>query len=239
MQQLQLWAIESVYKKMKLAEPKLASWNANADPGQIALQRYLDDIKQELDPLPQDSKLFLHMEIDVKEREHLLHHHDLDNYLYPVVQRLGASHFRLVSAIKRIGGGSYLQIGLIKPSNLFPENDGWISFVHDTKGISVEKSEWKGGIRDALQTKQIQPLKSRAVELQLIWKCSSHRNWSSLWKPTIDSMGPVLGEPNPHRPFHPNDDRIVSLALHLNTDDSIGWSVQIGMMWRSFSIDPQ
>src|SRR5260370_12343649 len=102
---------------MKLAKPKLANWNANSDPGQIALQRYLDDIEQELDPLPQASGLFLHMEIDVKEREHLLHHHDLDNYLYPLVQRLGGPRFRLVSGIKRIGLSSYLPIRLPKPSN--------------------------------------------------------------------------------------------------------------------------
>jgi hypothetical protein len=233
MQHLQLWARDSLYKKIMLAEPKLASWNANADPGQIAVQRYLDDIEHELDPLPKDSGLFLHMEIDVKNREHLLHHHDLDNYLYPAVQRLGASRFRLVGAIKRIGGGSSLQIGVTKSSNVFHEHEGWIAFLHDTGGISVEKSEWKRGIRDALQTQQILPLKFGAVELQLIYKCSSRRSWSSLWKPTIDAMGPILGEPNPHRPFYPNDDRIVSLALHLNTGDSIGWSVQIGMMWRS------
>ena len=164
---------------------------------------------------------------------------DLDNYLYPVVQRLGAYSFKLVSAIKRRGGGSYLHIGLTKPSNLLPENDGWISLLHDTGGTSVQKSEWKSGIRDALKTRQTQPLKPGAVELQLIWKCSPQKIWSSLWKPTIDGLGPVLGEPNPHRPFHPNDDRIVSLALHLNTDNSIGWSVQIGMMWRYSSTCPR
>ncbi len=96
MQQFQLWAIDSVYKKMQLATPKLASWNADADPEQIAVQRYLDDIEHGLDPLPQTPGLFLHMEIDVKEPEHLLHHHDLDNYLYPVVQRLGAPRQTLI-----------------------------------------------------------------------------------------------------------------------------------------------
>ena len=40
-QQFQLWSFDSVYKKMKLAKPKLASWNANDDPEQIAVQRYL------------------------------------------------------------------------------------------------------------------------------------------------------------------------------------------------------
>ncbi len=113
------------------------------------------------------------MEIDVGQREKLLHHHDLDNYLYPVVQRLGASHFTLVSAIKRIGGGSYLQIGQTKPAKFSPEKDGWKTFHHDTGGVSVQKQEWKNGIRDTLKAHQIYPLKPGAVELQLVWKCSS------------------------------------------------------------------
>jgi len=238
-QQFQLWATDITYAKIELAKPMLASWNASSDPEQIALQRYLDSIEQKLIPLPQDTGLFLHMEIDVKKREHLLHGHDLDNYLYPIVQRLGASHFRFVRATKRVGGGSCLQIGQTKSTNAFPEKDGWIPFLHDTGGVSVEKPAWKNGIQSALKNKQVRLLKPGAVELQLVWKCSSKRNWTSLWKPTIDAMGPVLGETDPHRPFHPNDDRIVSLTLHLNIDNSIGWSVQIDMLWRSSSGNPR
>ena len=136
MRQFQLWTTDSTYKKIKLAKPKLASWNANSDPEQIALQRYLDNIEQELNPLPQVSGLFLHMEVDVNEREHLLHQHDLDNYLYPIVEKLGAYRFTLVRAIKRIGGGSYLQIGQTKPANASPEKEGWTSFPHDTGDTS-------------------------------------------------------------------------------------------------------
>jgi hypothetical protein len=234
--QFQLWTIADTHKMLTLDKPKLASWNANSDPEQIALKRYLDDIEQKLHPLPQVPGLFLHMVIDVKNPAHLLHHHDLDNYLYPVVYRLGASRFSMVSASKRIGGGSYLQIGQTQPENVsFLENDGWQSFQHNTGRVSTAKSEWKAGIRDKLKTQQIHQLQSGAVDIQLIWKCSSRRNWINLWKPTIDAMGPVLGEPDTHRPFHPNDDRIVSLKLHLNPNDSSGWSVDIGMMWRPSS----
>ncbi len=235
MQQFQLWAIADTHKILTLEKPLLASWNANSDPAQIALQRYLDDIEQNLSPLPQTPGLFLHMVIDVKNPEHLLYHHDLDNYLYPVVYRLGASRFSMVSAIKRIGGGSYLQIGQTQPGNAFSEKVGWASFQHNTGRVSTVKSEWKAGIRDKLKTRQIYPLQPGAVDIQLVWKCSTRRNWIALWKPTIDAMGPVLGEPDTRRPFHPNDDRIVSLKLHLNTDDSPGWSVDIGMLWRPSS----
>lgn len=218
---------------------RLASWNANADPEQIALQRYLDAIEQELHPLPQTGELFLHMDVDVEEREHLLHHHDLDNYLYPVVQRLGAHRFRCVSAIKRIGGGSSLHIGQTRPRNVFPEKEGWVYFLHDTGGVSVQKPKWKCDIRQALQAQHVALLQPGAIELQLVWRCSSQRNWVSLWKPVIDAMRPVLGEPDSHRPFHPNDDRIVSLTLHLHVDNSLGWTVQIGMLWRPSSIPSQ
>lgn len=239
MQQFQLWTIDTSYKKICLPDPKLASWNAKSDPEKIAVEKYCDDIEEQfISLLPRTSGLSLHMEIDVKEQKHLLYNHDLDNYLYPVVKRIGARRFTFVSAIKRVGGGSYLQIGSTKSANAgLEEKDGWIPFPYDAiKGISVAKPEWKFNIRnalkDALKDKRVYSLRPGGGELQLVWKCSSQRNWISLWKPTIDAMGPVLGEPDPHRPFHPNDDRIISLALHLNVDNSIGWRVPIGMMWR-------
>src|SRR2546429_109628 len=151
MQQFQLWTIDTIHWTIKLANPKLASWNANSHPEQIAVQRYLNEIKQELDPLPQETGLFLHMEIDVKKREHLLYQHDLDNYLYPVVKHLGASRFRRVSAMKRVGGDSHLQIGYTKPMSAFPAMDDWMSFLHDTNGVSLQKPEWKGNIQKALK----------------------------------------------------------------------------------------
>jgi hypothetical protein len=45
-----------------------------------------------------------------------------------------------------------------------------------------------------------------------------------VWKPLIDSFGPVLGE-DPRRPFHPADERITSLGLHHSIDNTIGHDV--------------
>ena len=58
------------------------------------------------------------------------------------------------------------------------------------------------------------------------------RNWASLWKPLIDAFGPVLGE-DPARPFHPHDDRIVSLGLHHAIDTGIARDVIIDAWWTS------
>ena len=58
------------------------------------------------------------------------------------------------------------------------------------------------------------------------------RNWASLWKPLIDAFGPVLGE-DPDQPFHPHDDRIVSLGLHHTIDTGIAHDVIIDAWWTS------
>lgn len=240
MQGFQLWKTDVFYKKIRLINPKLASWNANSDPAQIAVQRYCDDIEKELGSLLSNSDLSLCMEIDVKDQKHLLHQHDLDNYLYPVVKKLGANRFTLIRAIKRIGGGSFLSIGSTAFSHTSFPKEEWISFQHDTRGVSKDKPKWKEDIRNALkeaiESQKIYPLKPGPVALQLTLRCSSATNWINLWKPAIDAMGPVLGEPDPQRPFHPNDDRIVSLTIHRNTDDSIRWSVHMNMAWRNLSV---
>jgi len=238
MQTWQLWTPDEIYNEIKLIEPQLESWNAKSDPAQIKLQKYLDEIERELGYIPSiGNRLFLHMDIDVLKQEHLLQHHDLDNYLYPIVKRLGAARFIYVSATKRVWGGSRLVIGQAKPINELAKEESWQHFSYNAGNTSVQKPSWKQQLREALNATQSQQLQSGPVEVNLVWLCSSQRNWASLWKPTIDAMGPVLGEPFSSRPFYPNDDRIVSLALHLNIDDRIGWSVQVGMMWRLAPID--
>jgi hypothetical protein len=58
------------------------------------------------------------------------------------------------------------------------------------------------------------------------------RNWASLWKPLIDSLGPVLGE-DPRRPFNPHDDRILNLGLHHHINTGIGYDVIIDAWWQN------
>ena len=58
------------------------------------------------------------------------------------------------------------------------------------------------------------------------------RNWANIWKPLIDVFGPVLGE-DPERPFHPNDDRIISLGLHHEVNTGIGPDVIITAWWMN------
>lgn len=226
-----IWTRGATLCEMRNITPLLASWNANANPEQIKVQRYLDDLQAAVGILPNDAgPLFLHMAIDVKSPERLVRHHDLENYLFPIVYRFGASHFSLVSATKGVGGGSTLRIGRANLLGLSPSLDGWGHFSHHA-GSGAMKKEWKAGIRDALIRSRVQRLPPGPVAVHLAWRCSSQRNWAQLWKPTGDAMGPVLGE-SAHNPFSPADDRIVSLGLHWHADDSMGHNVDVGMWWR-------
>jgi hypothetical protein len=187
-------------------EPRLASWNSKSDPAQIGLQAYLTDVAARLGALPDTPNLFLHLQIDVREPARLLDGRDLENYLTPLVAKLGASRFVLVSATKRVGGGSYLSIG--------------------------QAINWKQSIREHLLASGMPVLPPGSVDVQLAFRCSARRNWPQLWKPAGDAMGPILGEPRLDKPFNPADDPILSIAFHRLVDGNRGHDVQIGMWWR-------
>ena len=54
-------------------------------------------------------------------------------------------------------------------------------------------------------------------------------------------MGPILGDSlplNPRFPFHPRDDRVTSLTLHLSRAETEDTSVGVGMWWRLASVIP-
>jgi hypothetical protein len=213
-------------------EPLLASWNARDDPAQIRLQAYLQQLGSAIGDLPAPpAQLFLHMDVDVVFPARLLRHYDLENYLTPVVQRLGQARFVFVSAKKRVGGGSRVTIGIAE-SRANRIDEGHPGFFSCHAGRGAQEKRWKAGIRAALAASEPTPLPPGPVEVRLAWRCSPSRNWVSLWKPTGDAMGPVLGEPDARNPFNPNDDRIVNVGLHRISDSEIGHDVDVAMWWR-------
>jgi hypothetical protein len=232
MQKWQLWSAGEPWRAIDDIEPVLDCWDKQTSKTQGKLQGYLDKLKKDLGPLPSaERKLFLHMNI-VVHPEHYLRDHDLDNYLRPVVYALGATHFVFVSATKRMEGESQLLVGIAEPREELAEQPSWTHALIDAGRGSVAKKDWKIRIRETLLAQQQQQVMPEPVEVALLWRCSSRRNWTYLWKPTIDATGPVLGEPNDHNPFAPDEGRIVSLGLHFTRDDVEGWSVNIGMHWK-------
>lgn len=229
----QLWEQGPVIKKIESITPLLASWERKDNPAQVRVQEYLQKLQDQIGTLEASADLFLHLDVEVQTPERLLHHYDLENYLTPVVQKLGPSRFRYVSARKYVGGGSRLLIGKsipLSPIGLKDGMNGWEHFSHRA-GSGAQGKPWKSGLRSALAGSGPTPLSPGQVDVQLAFRCASTRNWAALWKPAGDAMGPVLGGDTAN-PFNPNDDRIVSLALHCNVDGTLGHDVDVGMWWR-------
>lgn len=89
-------------------------------------------------------------------------------------------------------------------------------------------SRWREDLRQKLVESQVEPLLEGQVGLQLSWRCSSLQNWVELWRPTGDSLGPVLGE---RRPMRPRLERVSQMSLHLSLDDRLGMAVDVGYWW--------
>lgn len=211
--------------------PVLESWMASDHRDQIRLRAYLDALVAALGPLPAAGSLALELEVAVAP-QHLLHHHDLENYLTPIARRLGAEQFVHVRAKKRAGGDSRLRVGTAR---LAGDEDlaGW-SHCDCAVRVGAQTKAFKERVRAAVGAVAKEPLPAGPVAVELAWRCAPppRRNWLWLWKPTGDAMGPALGQPHPGRPFYPNDDRIVSLQLHRVDDPSIGHGVDCALWWR-------
>lgn len=224
---LAFWQAGETLVKLTDIKPLLASWDAKTHPSQIRLQAYLDDVQQRIGEVAHD-RLFLHLEVDVEQQQRLEKHHDLENYLTPLVARLGWSKFVLATATKFVGGGSTLTVGKAV-AGLRPTFSS-LEFECTCSSDDVKKE-----VRQRLLGQP--PLPSGPVEVWHSWRCPPQQNWVSLWKPTGDGMGPVLGEPYPDRPYYPNDDRIVSIAMHLTVDPALPRAARtVGVYWRPFQL---
>ncbi len=250
--QWRLWRQGSVVARVENITPYLASWDAKTHPAQRRLHGYLERLAAELTPrLPDREDLFVHLDIDVRDPQHLLHHHDLENYLTPVVAHLEPRRFVFASALKRVGAGTIdaatssptatITVGVAQPWHEGEALPGWTHLSH-AAGAGAAKPEWKAGLWAALKSVNYLQLPPGPVAVHLAWRCAlgewwpQRRNWVGLWKPTGDAMGPVLGPLAAQQPghpgrFNPHDDRIVSLGLHLNGDESLGYAVDVGMWW--------
>lgn len=154
---------------------------------------------------------------------------DLDNYLYPVVRRLGADRFHAVWAQKAYGGSS-LAVDSTSRIREPRASDGW-SFSGAVTGSGGQSKRWKEELTS--QFPQVDP-GAGPVEIHVAFRVSKARNWSALWKPAIDSLGGILGVETLSQPFHPRDDRIVVLGLHRTIDEAMGWNVAVGAWWRPY-----
>jgi hypothetical protein len=203
--------------------PRLASWNSSEHPDQLHLRVYLDAVEASLAPRlvgaapPQALRLDVGLPADTP----LLENHDLDNYLYPLAQRLSKwDNVDLVTVVgtKRHTAASYLSIATARHT----EPPSGCLAVRTT--ASSTSPAYKEQIRE--QVGDLAELTDGPVHLEIAFTVSPQRNWLNLWKPTIDALGRLLGSDG-QRPWHPRDGRVTHLALHCTHDTTLGNDVLV------------
>ncbi|MFF5177240.1 hypothetical protein ACFY2Q_04340 [Micromonospora sp. NPDC000316] len=212
-------------------EPVLESWNAADHPDQLRLNAYLASVADQLQVKEWDQHSLRAVELIVGlpassplDRGG----RDLDNYLYPLVKHLDARRIAAAFGRKVHQHGSTIAVADAVPADE-PDTP---ALLRVRTHVSAESIAWKQAIHQACHNAVTAPLPPGPLALQLVFGVSSSRNWAALWKPAIDSLGAVLGMPNPARPFRPDDDRIVELSLHRHTDDALGHDVIIEAWWQ-------
>ena len=208
--------------------PQLASWDRAGHPSQVKLRRFLAHVDAIAGPVlaAVSGRVVAELIVGFGDGVSLIDGgHDLGNYLFPVAQRLGPQRVAAIFG-RKIHGPSSLAVGPAQPDTAAASPQ----FSARMAG-SYERKEWKQRLHDRLagQAAAIDP---GPVGLAIAVTTAPGRNWASLWKPVIDAFGPVLGE-DPPRPFHPHDDRVVSLGLHHIIDAGIGHDVIIDAWWTS------
>ncbi|UQU66891.1 hypothetical protein COUCH_11730 [Couchioplanes caeruleus] len=172
------------------------------------------------------SELALRLDVALPESMPLLAFHDLDNYLFPlvprVVRRIGRP-FASVWATKRHAARSTVAVA---EARRVDDPGGPYAFEVRTT-VSAGTTAYKEQIRDQVAAQR--PLPDGGVALQLAFVVGPRRNWANLWKPTIDSLGSLLGRDPGAREWNVRDGRIVDLGLHCVVDAAVGHDVVIAV----------
>ena len=207
-------------------EPQLASWNRAGDPAQVRLAAYLDHVEELLAPAlvgTADAPLGLGLTVGVSPAVPLEDQRDLDNYLKPLIDRLGARRFTTVVGRKIRGASSVL---VFRPSGT-PAGNGMVRL---RPSGSYMRREWKAGMETALTDQGAAVLPPGGVHLDIRYTVGAGRNWSALWKPTIDALTPLLGTSHPGT-YNPHDGRVTYLSCHQQVVPDLGHDVLIDLWW--------
>lgn len=141
--------------------PRLESWDAKTARSQVELANYLDylatlvkpALNTEGDPLGLALKVGLPAGKDI-----LAGGRDLDNFLFPILRRLG--HQRFVSAQAEKGyGNSEIRIGPVVPTSL---SEDW-HFAAASSKASVQYRIWKERIQAQVATQVPEPESPRSA----------------------------------------------------------------------------
>lgn len=229
----QIYLPGEVMKHIGGFTPRLASWNANDHPDQIRLKAYLDDLRKRIGDIPKQENLYIALRVDVQDERKLIRHHDVENYLTPLFGSKWFDHrqFPLVIGAKHVGNGSTLTIGTMQLQDANTLEQSWHHLSMNV-GSSPTSQAWKQRLNEFAEQANpgIIPA-DQHIEFHMAYRCSSRRNWVSLWKPTGDALSPILGYSGKNK-YNPHDDRITSIHFHRFYDESVGNDVYVGLWWR-------
>jgi hypothetical protein len=147
---------------------------------------------------------------------------DLDNYAYPLASHLKDSGLVSVWCTKRHGEQSFVRI---EAAREMPPSSTDVLVARTTASAST--TAYKEQIHSAVAVATELP--AGPVRLELAFVVGPGRNWLNLWKPTIDSLGPLLGRSRSGRDWDPLDGRITELGMHLAVDPAVRHDIVVGI----------
>ena len=209
-------------------KPQLASQDRAGHPSQVKLGRFLAHVDAIAGPVLAAVRGRVAAELIVGFSDGISltdDGHDLGSYLFPVAWRLGPQRVAAIFG-RKICGPSSLAVGPARP-----DPAGATPQFSARLAGSPARKQWKQELHDRLAV-QAAIIGPGPAGLDIALTTGPGRNWASLAEPLIDAFGPVLGE-DPARPFHPRDDRIVSLGLHHTIDTALAHDVIIDVWWTS------
>jgi hypothetical protein len=172
-------------------EPQLASWDIAGSPGQVRLGEFLDHAEAAAAAMIAAVEGLLAVELNVGLRDELAltgGGRDLDNYLFPLAQRLGPERIAAMFG-RKVHGPSFLAVGHAQSDHVASSPQ----FSTQITGSYV-RPEWKATLHERLLKVQHAVLAAGAIDMTIGITTGPGRNWANIWKPLIDSFGPVLGE---------------------------------------------
>ncbi|WP_422748882.1 hypothetical protein ACN27E_10635 [Mycobacterium sp. WMMD1722] len=206
--------------------PQLDSWDGAGNQSQVRLSAFLADAEAATAASRISGPWTLRLDVGLEPHLNLLNKRDLDNYAKPLASRLSDGQLVSVWCTKRTGAQSYVRIEAAREV-LAPPTE----VLQVTTTASWDGPGAKEQIRTALAA--VKELPDGPVKLELAFTVGPSRNWINLWKPTIDSLGALLGHEHPFREWNPRDGRITELGLHLHVDSILSYEVIIGIAAES------
>ena len=202
--------------------PRLASWDKADHPDQVRLRAFLDDTESLLAASRVDGPWALRLDVGLPAGRDLLDMADLDNYAYPLANHLKDAGLVSVWCTKQHNGQSFARI---EDAREVPPPSTHVLVAETTASATTlaYKKQIHGAVAGAAE------LPAGPVKLQLAFVIGPGRNWLNLWKQTIDSLDPILGQTHPNRAWHPLDGRITELGMHLSVDPDMRHDVVVGI----------